>query len=139
LKLIAAMVPVRLSSVTCVVLLSALTIIGAVGAEKSWRLVRGSELKAAFGNQELADGVPYAYQFEAGGGLSGMNMGKPARGTWRVTSGELCWSWVKPKGPEECYQVRQQGQVVRLYIEGQEVLTGTLTPLVPAIMNEVKP
>jgi len=130
---------VRLSSFICAVLLSALSVTGAVGAGKSWRLARGSELKAAFGNQELADGVHFAYQFEADGRLTGMNMGKPARGTWRVVAGELCWRWTQPKGPEECYQVRQEGQVVRLYVEGQEVLTGTLTPLVTANMNEVKP
>lgn len=114
----------------------------AIGAEKSWHLVRGSELKGLFGNQELGDGVHFAYQFEADGGLSGMNMGKPARGIWRTVAGDLCWAWNKPKSPEECYQVRQQGQAVRLFIEGQEVLTGTLTPLAPAKSNppnEAKP
>lgn len=133
------MLSVRLSSITCTVLLAALTVTGAIGAEKSWHLVRDSELKAAFDNQELADGVHYAYQFEAGGRLSGMNMGKPARGTWRVVASELCWHWSKSKEPEECYQVRQKGQLVWLYVEGQEVLTGTLTPLSPANMDEVKP
>lgn len=136
---ITTILSVRLSSITSTVLIGALTVTGAIGAEKSWHLVRGNELKAAFDNQELADGVHFAYQFEAGGGLSGMNMGKPTRGTWRVVAGELCWRWSKSKEPEECYQVRQLGQLVQLYVEGQEVLTGTLTPLSPANMNEVKP
>ena len=38
--------------------------------------------------------------------------------------------------PEECYQVRQRGQAVRLYLDGQEVLSGNLTPL-PANLKEM--
>ena len=106
-------------------------------AEKPWPMARGKALTQAFSNQDFGDGVHFAYQFLDGGELRGMNMGKPATGSWRVTGSELCWRWAKPSGPEECYQVRQRGQAVRLYVEGQEVLSGNLTPL-PSNQDEVK-
>ena len=106
-------------------------------AEKPWPLVRGKALKQVFSNQDFGDGVHFAHQFLEGGELRGMNMGKPAKGSWRVTDSELCWRWAKPLGPEECYQIRQQGQAVRLYLEGQEVLSGNLTPL-SSNQDEVK-
>lgn len=111
--------------------------IQAAAAEKPWPMVRGKALTQAFANQDFGDGVHFAYQFLDGGELRGMNMGKPAQGSWRVTGSELCWRWAKPAGPEECYQVRQQGQAVRLYLDGQEVLSGNLTPLL-SHPNEVK-
>jgi len=105
--------------------------------EKPWPMVRGMALTQAVTNQDFGDGVHFAYQFLEGGELRGMNMGKPAKGSWRVTGSELCWRWAKPSGPAECYQVRQQGQAVRLYLDGQEVLSGNLTPL-SSNQNEVK-
>lgn len=106
-------------------------------ADKPWPSVRGKALAQAFANQDFGDGVHFAYQYLESGEMRGMNMGKPAKGSWQVTGNELCWRWVKPSGPEECYQVRQQGQAVRLYLDGQEVLSGNLTPLSPN-QNEVK-
>lgn len=109
-----------------------------VGAtEKPWPTLRGASLSQAFTNQDFGDGVHFAYQFLADGELRGMNMGKPAKGIWRTTSSELCWRWVKSSEAEECYQVRQQGPAVRLYLDGQEVLSGNLTPL-PPNLHEVK-
>lgn len=106
-------------------------------ADKPWPIVRGKTLTQAFANQDFGDGVHFAYQFLEGGELRGMNMGKPAKGSWRVTARELCWRWMIPADPEECYQVRLQDQTARLYLDGQEVLSGNLTPL-PSKPNEVK-
>lgn len=110
--------------------------IQAAAADQPWPMVTGKVLGQAFANHDFGDGVHFAYQFLEGSELHGMNMGKPAKGRWRVTGSELCWHWTKPSGPEECYQVRQQGHAVRLYLDGQEVLSGNLT-LLPANQNEV--
>lgn len=99
--------------------------------DKGWVSLRGEALKQTFANQDFGDGVHFAYQFIAEGELHGMNMGKPAQGRWRVAGNELCWRWAKSKDPEECYEVRQHGPTVRLFLDGQEVLSGNLTPLPP--------
>jgi len=103
----------------------------AMAADTGWVSLRGTALTQAFANQDFGDGVHFAYQFLEDGALRGMNMGKPAQGHWRVAGNKLCWRWAKSKDPEECYRVRQQGPAVRLLLDGQEVLTGNLTPLPP--------
>lgn len=111
----------------------------AAGQDKTWRAVRGNELLALFADQDLGDGVHFANQFYRGGRLTGMNMGKPARGTWKVAGRELCWIWTKPTSKEECYEVRQHGHEVRMFLDGYEAFSGTLTPIEPSPSNEVKP
>jgi hypothetical protein len=103
----------------------------AAAADKGWVSLRGMALMQTFANQDFGDGVHFAYQFMEGGELRGMNMGKPSQGHWRVVGDEVCWLWAKSKDPEECYQVRRQGTAVRLFLDGQEVLSGNLTPLPP--------
>lgn len=100
-------------------------------ADNRWMTLRGRALIETFANQDLGDGVHFAYQFLAGGELRGMNMGKSAHGHWRIASNELCWRWEKSKDLEECYTVRRHGQAVRLFLDGQEVLSGDLIPLAP--------
>lgn len=104
-------------------------------ADQRWVSLRGKALTQTFANQDFGDGVHFAYQFQGDGELRGMNMGKPAQGRWRVTGSELCWRWAKSKDPEECYQVRQRGLAIRLFLDGQEVLSGNLTPLPPNPME----
>lgn len=105
--------------------------LNAIAADKGWVTPRGEVLTQAFANQDFGDGVHFAYQFLASGELRGMNMGTPAQGRWRVAGNELCWRWAKSRDPEECYEVRQHGSAVRLFMYGQEVLSGNLTPLPP--------
>ena len=107
----------------------------AVAADQSWVSLRSKALTQAFANQDFGDGVHFAYQFLLDGELRGMNMGKPAQGRWRVAGSELCWRWAKSKDPEECYQVRQRDSAIRLFLDGQEVLSGNLTPLPPKPME----
>lgn len=102
---------------------------GAMAADKGWVGLGGEALSRAFADQDLGDGVHFAYQFLADGELRGMNMGKAAHGRWRVAGNRLCWRWAKSPQPEECHEVRRHGQAVRLFIDGQEVLSGSLTPL----------
>ncbi|WP_295009016.1 hypothetical protein [uncultured Dechloromonas sp.] len=103
--------------------------LGAAAADKGWASLRGEALSRAFADQDLGDGVHFAYQFGADGELRGMNMGKAAQGRWRVSGNRLCWRWAKSREPEECHEVRRQGQAVRLFMDGQEVLSGNLAPL----------
>jgi len=100
-----------------------------LAADKGWVMLRGTALTQSFANREFGDGVHFTYQFLDSGELRGMNMGKPAQGRWRVSGSQLCWHWAKSKEPEECYEVRQHGPAVRLFLDGQEVLSGNLTPL----------
>ena len=113
----------------CVVAIVAAS--SSAAADKSWVTLKGKVISQAFANQDFGDGVHFAYQFLQDGELRGMNMGKPAQGHWRVAGNALCWHWTKSNGPEECYQVRQQGQAVRLFLDGQEVLSGNLTSYPP--------
>ncbi len=102
-----------------------------IAADKGWGTLRGEALTHAFANQDFGDGVHFAYQFQENGELQGMNMGKPAQGHWRVAGNQLCWRWAKSKDPEECYEVRQHGSAIRLFLDGQEVLSGNMSPLPP--------
>lgn len=110
-------------------------VFNATAANKGWVELRGNALTQTIANHDFGDGVHFAYQFLAGGELRGMNMGKPAQGHWRVAGNQLCWRWAKSKDPDECYAVRQQGQAIRLFLVGQEVLSGNLTPLRPNSME----
>jgi len=104
-------------------------------ADKGWLKLRGTALTQAFTNQDFGDGVHFAYQFLERGDLRGTDMGRPTQGYWRVAGSELCWRWTKSRDPEACYEVRQQGASIRLFLDGQEVLTGKLTPLSPKPME----
>ena len=97
--------------------------------KEHWRNVRGAALKTLFQDKEFADGVHFAYQFKAGGAFTGTEMSKRVSGSWRVQENELCWKWLRPPGPEECYAVQQDGPHVRLLINGSEAWYGTLQKL----------
>lgn len=115
----------------CVIALAiTATNICAAESDKNWGILRGDALTQAFANQEFADGIHFAYQFSDNGVVTGMDMGKTVQGRWRVRGNQLCWQWNKSKDPEACYQVRRQGLAVSLITGGQEVLSGTMTPLV---------
>ncbi len=103
--------------------------LNAIAADKGWGTLRGEVLTHAFANRDFGDGVHFAYQYQENGKLHGMNMGKPGQGHWRVARNQLCWRWARSKDPEECFEVRQHGPAVRLFLDGQEVLSGNLTPL----------
>lgn len=120
----------------CIAVLTTAVALHAMAAGKEWLTLRGKALSQAFANQDFGDGVHFAYQFLVGGDLHGMNMGKPAQGRWWVSGSQLCWRWEQPKEPEECYEVRQHGPAIRLFLDAQEVLSGNMTPL-PANPMEV--
>lgn len=104
-------------------------IAGAAAAQEHWRNVRGAALAALFSDKEFADGVHFAYQFKGDGSFTGTEMSKPVSGSWRVRKDELCWKWLRPPGPDECYEVQQDGAHVRLLINNSEAWYGTLEPL----------
>lgn len=112
---------------------------GAAGQDGQWRPVRGKALQELFADQDLGDGVHYAYQFHGDGRLTGMDMGKPARGAWKVAGSSLCYAWHRSGNEEECYEVRQRGHEVRLFRDGYEAFSGTLTPLQSRSSQETKP
>ena len=97
--------------------------------EKVWRSVRGAELQKLFADQELGDGVHYAYQFKSSGTFTGTEMARDVRGTWKATAKQICWTWIKPVGSEECYEVRRSGRDITLFRNGYEASSGTLTPI----------
>ncbi len=105
------------------------SITGSAAAQEHWRDVRGAALTAMFSNKEFADGVHFAYQFRANGSFTGTEMSKDVSGSWRVRKDAFCWKWLRPTGPNECYEVQQDGPHVRLLINGSEAWYGTLEPL----------
>lgn len=98
------------------------------GAEPKWHSVRGHDLQTLFSGREFGDGVHFAYQFRANGAFAGTEMGKSVQGRWRATLNQFCWSWIKPPGAEECYDVQSSGKEIRLMRFGSEQFTGTLSP-----------
>lgn len=109
------------------------------GSDGQWRPVRGKALQEMFADQDLGDGVHFAYQFHRDGRLDGMNMGRPERGAWKVVSSDLCYAWNRRKSEEECYEVRRRGNEVRMFRDGYEAFSGSLTPLTPQQKQEAKP
>jgi len=106
-----------------------LAAVSTVLAKDVWRAVRGSELRPAFVDHELADGVHYAYQFHADGAFSGFNMGKAVSGTWRTLPDAFCWTWVRPALDEECFTVERNLANFRFVRDGVEIFAGTLAPV----------
>jgi hypothetical protein len=102
-----------------------------VRAEENSKSVKASELRRLFADHELGDGVHYAYQFRADGTFSGTEMAKEVSGKWRVSSREVCWTWIRPPGAEECYTVRRKGSEVSLLRNGMEEWYGTLKSIRP--------
>jgi hypothetical protein len=93
------------------------------------KTVDGKALHELFAGREFGDGVHFAYRFRADGTFSGTEMAKDVRGTWRVAGRELCWTWTRPRGAEECYVVRRNGAGVSLLRNGVEQWYGKLKPL----------
>jgi hypothetical protein len=100
----------------------------AAGAEQG-RAVEGKALREMFAGHEFGDGVHFAYRFRADGTFSGTEMAKDVRGTWRLSGGEICWTWTQPRGAEECYVARKSGAEVSLFRNGFEQWYGTLKPI----------
>lgn len=96
-----------------------------------WRSVRGAELDGLLVNQELTDDAHYAYRFRADGSFDGEEMGKTVRGSWRATSGQMCWAWRQPKGSEECYDVQRQDKELRFLRHGREAHSGRIVAIPP--------
>jgi len=96
------------------------------GEAEHWQSVGGAALQALFKDKEFADGAHFAYQFKANGTFTGTEMAKDVSGSWRVRGDEFCWHWLHPRGPRECYAVEQEGEHVRLLINGAEAWYGTL-------------
>ena len=101
----------------------------ATADEEHWRDVKGAALRSLFKDKEFGDGVHFAYQFRSDGTFTGTEMAKEVSGSWRVRQNELCWNWLRPPGPRECYEVQQNGTHVRLLINGSEAWYGTLEKL----------
>jgi hypothetical protein len=82
-----------------------------------------------FAEHEFGDGVHFAYRFRADGTFSGTEMAKDVRGTWRLSGREICWTWMQPRGAEECYAAHKRGSEVSLFRNGSEQWYGTLKPI----------
>ena len=114
---------------TVLFLLYALLLPASAAEREAWRAVTGDALGTLFADKEFADGVHFAYQFRRDGTFTGTEMGKAETGSWRISNNEFCWSWLRPPGPSEFYQVQRDGTHVRLLINGSEAWYGTLEPL----------
>lgn len=109
-------------------LLIALVASAGYSAEEKVRLesIPGDDLQKLFAGQELSDEVHFVFQFHPSGRLTGF-MGEELFGKWRTQAGELCLAWGLPDKGERCYEVRNDGNTVRLLQYGVEVYYGRLT------------
>jgi hypothetical protein len=85
--------------------------------------------RALLVDQELADGVHYAYQFHGDGTFAGFSMGKPVHGAWRITADEFCWVQDRRVRQEECFEVERNGASIHLLRDGYVVFSATLMPI----------
>ena len=102
---------------------------GTAHAQEHWRDVAGPAIPALISDKEFGDGAHFAYQLKADGTFTGTEMAKDVSGIWRVQQDDLCWKWLRPPGPEECYRVQQDGPHLRFLINGSEAWYGTLQDL----------
>ncbi|EQM88079.1 TPA: hypothetical protein ACOEN9_001809 [Stenotrophomonas maltophilia] len=101
---------------------------GIVLAEDAgWRTVQGKDLQSLFSDHELSDGVHYTNQFRRDGSVIGVDMGERFNGTWKVKGPCLCYAWVRPAGQNECFGVKRRGNEVRMFQNGIEIFSGTVT------------
>ena len=107
---------------------TAMSAVCALAAEQG-KAVQGQALREMFAEHEFGDGVHFAYRFRADGTFSGTEMAKEVRGTWRLSGGEICWTWTRPRGAEECYVARKSGAEISLFRNGSEQWYGTLKPI----------
>ena len=109
----------------------ALVAAASAAENEHWHRVKGKAIESLFADKEFADGVHFAYQFNANGTFTGTEMTKAVSGAWRVDRNEFCWKWLRPAPPgaEECYQVQRDGAHVRLIVNRSEAWYGTLEPL----------
>lgn len=112
-----------------VFLLYALSLPASAADKETWRPVRGGSLHALFADKEFGDGVHFAYQLRRDGTFSGTEMGKSVTGSWRTNANRFCMKWLRPPGPDECYQVERDGANLRFMINGSEAWYGRLEPL----------
>lgn len=91
-------------------------------------MVRGRALPAFFAGKEFGDGVHFAYRFAQDRTFSGTEMGKDVKGRWRVQGDQMCWLWLSPPSPEECYDVQKDGSEIRVLVNGSEAWSGRLQP-----------
>jgi hypothetical protein len=109
-------------------LATAMSAVCAPAAEQG-KAVQGQALREMFAEHEFGDGVHFAYRFRADGTFSGTEMAKDVRGTWRLSGREICWTWMQPRGAEECYAAHKRGSEVSLFRNGSEQWYGTLKPI----------
>jgi len=119
----------KVASPCCFLLTAMVVLFTPAQGELSWRKVHGPDLRALLVDHELADGVHYAYQFRSDGTLTGFNMGKAIRGTWRIASDEFCWTQARRAAAEECFDVERSGNSIRLLHDGYEAFSAALTPV----------
>ena len=112
----------RLTSAGLAVLLFSV----AVTAEENWKAVKGASLRGLLPGKALGDDVHFAYRFRSDGTFAGTEMGRDVRGKWRVAADEICWTWTRPPGAEECYAVEKDGAALRMLRSGSEAWYGTL-------------
>jgi hypothetical protein len=96
-------------------------------AATDWRTVPAKEVASTFAGSELADGVHYSYQFRRDGTFTGVEMGRNVKGRWLARGNEFCWTWIKPKGEEECMTVHRRAHDIQLSRDGALFLEGTLS------------
>ena len=118
----------RVDAIKMALLCALLALVAANSAaeKEHWRSVKGAALQTLFQDKEFGDGVHFAYYLKADGTFTGTEMTKQVSGSWRVKKNEFCWKWQRPPGPEECYQVQQDGVQVRLLVNGSEAWYGRL-------------
>lgn len=95
--------------------------------DPSWRTVQGNDLQSLFSDHELSDGVHYTNQFRRNGLVIGVDKGKRFNGAWKVDGPYLCYTWVHPISENECFEVKRRGNEVRMFQNGIEIFSGTVT------------
>ena len=91
---------------------------------EGFRMLTGSQIRAAFAGRTFADDVHFSFLYTATGKIEGTGMGTKVSRRWRVQKNELCET---NSFGENCYAIWRKGEIVRFVIGDDGVFAeGTL-------------
>jgi hypothetical protein len=112
-------------------ILAALAMAGSIGPAlatdlraEGFRMLTGSQIRAAFAGRTFADDVHFSFLYTAAGKIEGTAMGAKVSRRWRAQKDELCET---DSFGENCYSIWRKGPIVRFVIGDDGIFAeGTL-------------
>ncbi|MGA0531238.1 MULTISPECIES: hypothetical protein [Hyphomicrobiales] len=92
---------------------------GIARAAGTFRMLKGSEIRATLAGMELTDEVHWAYVFARSGTLTIYSMSRKIAGRWSVQQDQLCLD--QAADDQRCYEVWRSGKTFQLRQPGLDI------------------